>query len=124
MSNSRNPLSAVAFFVVLGAVIYFTRHRDEGGSPQGGRSQRVEADSGTDHAQFGGYDCTSDCSGHEAGYKWAEDHGISVGDDCDAAGQRSNSPSFAEGCRAYVDGDSGPESDTDRDVRDDSDEEN
>jgi hypothetical protein len=42
---------------------------------------------------------------HEAGYKWAEEHGIADGDACDAAGEHSNSPSFAEGCHAYVDGD-------------------
>src|ERR1019366_2292361 len=26
--------------------------------------------------QFHGYACTVDCSGHEAGYQWAENHGI------------------------------------------------
>lgn len=52
---------------------------------------------------FHGYDCTIDCSGHEAGYDWAEEHGITDGDDCDTAGEHSNSPSFAEGCHAYVD---------------------
>ena len=25
---------------------------------------------------FGGYACTRDCSGHEAGYRWAEMNGI------------------------------------------------
>lgn len=57
------------------------------------------------YKQFGVYDCTQDCSGHEAGYEWAERNGISDGDDCDTAGEHSNSPSFAEGCHAYVDGD-------------------
>ena len=41
-------------------------------------------------------------SGHEAGYNWAEEHDIDDEDDCDTAGETSNSPSFAEGCRAYV----------------------
>jgi len=50
-----------------------------------------------------------DCSGHEAGYKWAEEHNITDGGDCDTAGENSNSPSFAEGCHAYVDGESDPE---------------
>jgi len=27
-------------------------------------------------ALFGGYECTKDCSGHAAGYDWAEEHGI------------------------------------------------
>jgi hypothetical protein len=26
---------------------------------------------------FHGYPCSADCSGHEAGYNWAEEHGIS-----------------------------------------------
>lgn len=56
-------------------------------------------------ATFDGYDCTADCSGHEAGYRWAEEHDIADGDTCDTAGEHSSSPSFAEGCRAYVDGD-------------------
>lgn len=46
---------------------------------------------------FRGYTCTSDCSGHEAGYAWAEEQGISDPDDCGG-----NSESFEEGCRAYA----------------------
>lgn len=53
---------------------------------------------------FDGDPCTEDCSGHEAGYRWAEDHQIDDVDDCDTAGETSNSPSFAEGCRDYVNG--------------------
>jgi hypothetical protein len=32
-------------------------------------------------------------------------HDIANDDDCDRAGEHSNSPSFSKGCRAYVDGD-------------------
>jgi len=46
---------------------------------------------------FGGYECTDDCSGHEAGYSWAEQNGI--GDPGDCGG---NSQSFVEGCRSYA----------------------
>jgi len=46
---------------------------------------------------FMGYPCTVDCSGHEAGYEWAEDNGIDDPDDCDG-----NSDSFIEGCQAYA----------------------
>jgi hypothetical protein len=45
----------------------------------------------------GDEDCTQDCSGHDAGYQWAEDRGIADEDDC-----TGNSESFIEGCRAYV----------------------
>lgn len=41
--------------------------------------------------------CTSDCSGHEAGWAWAETHLIFDPDDC---GGRSES--FIEGCRAWA----------------------
>jgi hypothetical protein len=47
---------------------------------------------------FYNYECTDDCSGHEAGYNWAEKKGISDSNDCGG-----NSNSFIEGCKAYVD---------------------
>lgn len=46
---------------------------------------------------FHGYDCTDDCSGHEAGYDWAARNDIADERDCDA-----DSRSFNEGCQAYV----------------------
>ncbi|HEX4852751.1 hypothetical protein [Arenimonas sp.] len=49
-------------------------------------------------AQYSGkYGCTDDCSGHEAGYAWAERNGIDDPDDC---GGRSQS--FIEGCWDYA----------------------
>lgn len=41
--------------------------------------------------------CTTDCSGHEAGYQWAEEHGI---DDPSNCGGKSDS--FIEGCESYA----------------------
>jgi len=46
---------------------------------------------------FMGYPCTEDCSGHEAGYSWAEEKGITDESDCGG-----NSQSFIEGCQAYA----------------------
>ncbi|GAB2662950.1 hypothetical protein [Arenimonas aestuarii] len=46
---------------------------------------------------FHGYPCTQDCSGHEAGYEWAEEEGIEDEEDCTGWSQ-----SFIEGCQAYV----------------------
>lgn len=43
------------------------------------------------------WECTDDCSGHEAGFEWAEDHGITDSEDCGG-----NSDSFIEGCEAYA----------------------
>lgn len=61
--------------------------------------------------QFNGYPCTVNCSGHEAGYEWAEEHGIDDSDDCDG-----KSESFIEGCRSYVEEQS---SNSDEDEADD-----
>ncbi|WP_257388640.1 hypothetical protein [Tahibacter caeni] len=46
---------------------------------------------------FKGYVCSDDCQGHEAGYEWARDKGISDPADC-----TSESDSFNEGCEAAV----------------------
>lgn len=43
------------------------------------------------------WDCTGDCSGHEAGYEWALNRGITDSEDCGG-----NSDSFIEGCEAYA----------------------
>lgn len=47
---------------------------------------------------FGGYECTDNCSGHKAGFEWAERNGITDEYEC-----VSNSASFDEGCAVYVD---------------------
>ncbi|SCY42587.1 hypothetical protein SAMN05216420_10643 [Nitrosospira sp. Nl5] len=44
-----------------------------------------------------GYSCSDGCSGHEAGYEWAEENDIDDPDDCEG-----NSDSFIEGCQAYA----------------------
>ncbi|WP_372362871.1 hypothetical protein ACCQ10_09245 [Xanthomonas sp. NCPPB 1325] len=41
--------------------------------------------------------CTFDCSGHEAGARWAEQRGIEDPEDCSG-----NSNSFVEGCQEYA----------------------
>lgn len=50
--------------------------------------------------EFNGYPCTDDCSGHEAGYEWAEEHDITQDDVDNYSG---NSNSFMEGMQSYVD---------------------
>lgn len=51
----------------------------------------------TSAVSFHGYDCTHDCSGHVAGYRWAQRKLIDDADDC-----QGNSQSFVEGCLAHV----------------------
>lgn len=46
---------------------------------------------------FGGDECTEDCSGHQAGYDWAEEKGITDPEDCGG-----KSDSFIEGCETYA----------------------
>lgn len=62
-------------------------------APKKNKAQRTVYSSPT----FMGYPCTVDCSGHEAGYEWAEENGIVDPDDCGG-----NSDSFIEGCQAYA----------------------
>jgi hypothetical protein len=53
---------------------------------------------------FGGYECTVDCSGHKAGYEWAEARGITDEAECAVILRRwPNRNSFYEGCLVYVD---------------------
>lgn len=62
-------------------------------------SNQTEEDTNTD-LEFNGYPCTVDCSGHEAGFDWAEEKGITQDDVDNYSG---NSDSFREGMQSYVD---------------------
>ena len=46
---------------------------------------------------FGGYPCIGDCSEDKAGYRWAEQNGITDPDAC-----TGNTGAFIEGCRVYA----------------------
>jgi hypothetical protein len=60
-------------------------------------TQPAEVPAGSYEAAHGPTECTQDCSGHEAGYSWAEENGIADEDNC-----TGNGDSFIEGCQAYV----------------------
>jgi hypothetical protein len=59
------------------------------------RQEEADGQYGT----FKGDNCTVDCSGHEAGYEWAEEEGITDPSECNG-----NSWSFIEGCEAFANG--------------------
>lgn len=59
-------------------------------------------DSGGDSATDAGVSSGDWGSGHQAGYDWAEQHDIDDEGACETAGDSHNSPSFTEGCKAYV----------------------
>ena len=40
--------------------------------------------------------CTEDCSGHDAGFQWAQDNDVTDSSECSGSG------SFEDGCAAYV----------------------
>lgn len=56
-------------------------------------SNQKNIQSNTNTQTFGLYKCTDDCSGHFAGYRWAQKNKIKDVNECD-----SNSRSFNEGC--------------------------
>lgn len=55
------------------------------------------------------YGCTDDCSGHDAGWEWAEENGVTDPDDCGG-----KSMSFEEGCIAYAEQQETDRTDEDR----------
>lgn len=78
-----------------------TQHAEQMG-PYEQRDERVADDLDEEvlivnQQTFMGRNCTVDCSGHEAGYQWAEENSIDDPNDCDG-----NSNSFNEGCQSYV----------------------
>lgn len=76
---------------------------------KGGRTYSAfdAARSGEGGAEFHGYGCLGeDCSGHSAGYQWAEDNGVTDPGECGG-----NSWSFQEGCVAYAEEHADTESD-------------
>jgi hypothetical protein len=80
-------------------VASYEAHTDE---PEAAREAGVE-DAAADLAastyqdEFGSSECTEDCSGHDAGYEWAANKGITDPYECSG-----NSTSFIEGCEAYA----------------------
>jgi hypothetical protein len=74
----------------------------------------VSARTYTAHTQdrsIAGLNCTVDCSGYDAGYKWAKQGDI---DDEDYCPDGNNS--FYEGCLAYAVGSSGAANETDNGI--------
>jgi len=68
-----------------------------------------------DERFFGGYLCSLDCSGHKAGYDWAESRSVRSIAQCESILRRyPNRLSFYEGCLVYVeDPDRGSDEDDD-----------
>lgn len=82
---------------VLRAQFPPSKQSDEPGPWNDYASERKPWDESDQAETFHGHGCTDDCSGHEAGYKWAEEKGITDPDDCGG-----KSRSFIEGCHAWA----------------------
>jgi len=81
-------------FLLVVVVVLYLVFKDSDPKPA---SSSVSASSATSYSGTASWG-----SGHQAGYEWAEEKGIDDEDACEEAGDHSNSPSFAEGCKAYV----------------------
>jgi len=93
----------LTFFLVVVGVLYFVFDRDDPTPNSSSEPSSSESAAAPDTTPASSYSGTSGWgSGHQAGYDWAQEKGIDDDSDCEAAGDHSNSPSFAEGCMAYV----------------------
>ena len=93
----KSPWVWLAGFIFL--IYIFSDNKTESSSyqPDALDNDSVPSQTYSPPRNFGGYPCIGDCSGHEAGYDWAEENGIDDPDDCDG-----NSDSFIEGCQSYA----------------------
>jgi len=71
---------------------------EERGADSDGTGADVSNVDSYDVENSGNYVCTEDCSGHEAGFEWAQENDIGDASDCGG-----NSQSFIEGCEAFAD---------------------
>lgn len=70
---------------------------EEYGADSDGTGADVSNVDAYDVEDNGNYVCTQNCSGHEAGFEWAQENDISDASDCGG-----NSQSFIEGCEAFA----------------------
>lgn len=69
----------------------------ERGADSDGTGADPDTVDASDVEDAGDYACTQDCSGHEAGFQWAQEQNATDSSDCGG-----NSQSFIEGCEAFV----------------------
>jgi len=96
----RRTISPLIFWggvLVLGWFVLVHNHHDNGAHLNGSSTDEAYETDSSRSLQFHGQSCTVDCSGHEAGYRWAEDHDITDPEDCGG-----NSQSFIKRCQSYA----------------------
>lgn len=70
---------------------------EEHGADSDGTGADASNVDASDVEDSGNYVCTQDCSGHEAGFAWAQENDVADASDCGG-----NSQSFIEGCEAFA----------------------
>lgn len=89
---------AVFFGVFAGIPLAAGAYLDKTDEPTSSETTETLTAEESDYvAENGTSECTSDCSGHDAGYEWAEENDI-----CDPEYDNGNSNSFNEGVQAYA----------------------
>lgn len=83
--------------IICGAGLWFLNRSDYPSSRDAVTVSQQDYQESSLEKTFYGYRCTQDCSGHRAGYLWAEEKDIDSDSDCGG-----NSESFIEGCWAYT----------------------
>ena len=103
-TEKKRMRNLVLLLILVGVIWYCVANREffqDGAPGTAGASYPFHANL-ADESESSLSETSGGGEGHQAGYNWAEEKEIDDVDDCDAAGNHSNSPSFAEGCRAYV----------------------
>ena len=97
-------LGRVVALIIVGALAcqcsQGNEERSEAATEDQIADRAADIRAGTYDDTHGDEGCTSDCSGHDAGFEWAKDNGITSEDNCSSHGDSDGS--FAEGCKAYV----------------------
>lgn len=95
-SVALGSIGYIIFFSVIGGLVLLTKDSDTT-QPKTTQTEVLTAEE-SDYVQENGTSaCTSDCSGHDAGYEWAEKYTI-----CDTEYDNGNSESFNEGVRQWA----------------------
>src|ERR1043165_10013940 len=94
----RWSIHAVAASMLLATLLSGCGHHDPVKNAQAAAAQAAEdAPEEEELQEPGAPACTENCPGHDAGYEWAVQKGITDPNDCGG-----NSDSFVEGCMAYA----------------------
>ena len=104
------PLAVIAATVLYGYAVWLQSNQQQQSSQAISGSAQFQYDGKNPYAtpapapqaakpipKFGAYPCTGNCSDDKAGYRWAEQNGITDPDSC-----TGDTGAFIDGCRVYA----------------------